>query len=63
MATPIRAWFITLPLFINFLRKCRDLFLQNANKECPLTKFEQFSKRSFGEIRSQRLTIYPCIWN
>ena len=30
-----------------------SVFYENQNNECPLTKFEQFSKINFGEICSQ----------
>ena len=30
--------------------------LQDHNKECPLTTFEQFSVRGFGEVCGKRLT-------
>ena len=30
--------------------------LQDHNKECPLTTFEQFSERGFGEVCGKRLT-------
>ena len=50
------------------LTKCGSLlyyFLsviyENDNKERPLTTFEQFSKRRFGEIRNPRLTASPYI--
>ena len=38
-------------------------FSKDHNKECSLKKVEQFSKCSFGEICSQRLTTFPFIWN
>ena len=40
-----------------------SVFLKYHNKECVLTKFEQFSKYDFGVISSQCLTIYPYTWN
>ena len=36
-------------------------FFEDHNKECPLSKLKQFSKRSLGEICSQRLTTSPYI--
>ena len=31
-----------------------SVFYEDQNEECPLTKFEQFSMCSFGEICHQR---------
>ena len=39
-----------LPSFLFFR------FYEDRNNECPMTKFEQFSKCTFGEICSQHLT-------
>ena len=55
MATAIRVWF-------NFYHSLSILY-KHHDKECPITKFAQFSKCSFGEIVSQRLTASPYIWN
>ena len=51
----------------SLLSKC-DSFLYHSlsdiyenHEECPLTKFEQFSKCCFGEIFSQLLTTPPYI--
>ena len=38
----------------SFLYHSLSVFFENHNKECPLTKFEKFSKRSFGESHRQR---------
>ena len=35
-----------------------SIFYEDHNKQCPLTKYEQFSKRGFEELSSQRLRIY-----
>ena len=47
------AYFLTL-----FIR-----FFEDHNKECPLRNVKQFSKCSFREICSPRLTTSPYIWN
>ena len=36
----------------------RSIFYEDHNKECPLTKYEQFFKCGFEELSSQRLKIY-----
>ena len=38
------------------------LFLSES-VECPFRKIKQFSKRSLGEICSQRLTTSHYLWN
>ena len=48
MATLTEMWFIFYPFF--------SAISKNLNTEYPLTKFEQFSKCSFGEIFIKRLT-------
>ena len=48
MATLTQVWFIFHPSF--------SAVPKNLNTEYPLTKFEQFSKCSFGEIFIKRLT-------
>ena len=39
----------------SFLHHLLSVIYENHAKECPLTKYEQFSNYCFGEIRSQRL--------
>ena len=35
-----------------------SIFYEDQYKECPLAKYEQFSKCNFEEITSQHLKIY-----
>ena len=47
----------------SFFYPSLSVFYEDYNKECPLTKFEQFAKCIFGEICTHCLTILPYIWN
>ena len=47
----------------SFFNPSLTIFYKDDIKDCPLTKVQQFSKFSLGEIGSQHLTTYSYIWN
>ena len=48
-------WSLLSESVVHFLYRFFS-FYKYDYKECPLTAFEEFSKRSFGEICTKRLT-------
>ena len=52
-------WSLLPENIAQFFTTLYQVFHEYHNKECPLTKFKQFSQCAFLEISSQRLTTSP----